>query len=144
MNKAKDTQLPNTSDVVNQQSQVNDNEKNDEHPRFVAAMKEISEYDSLDEVDNDTAFRLLTELLEYGSQEFTTRITRLFQREGELPTELGFTKDNLPVFSLTEYARIFEMTEEEALEDVKKEEIEYGGKFLSFDVNEIHHYERSL
>ena len=142
MNNEKDIQLSDDSDVANQ-SQSNDSTKTDEHPRFVAAMKEISKYGNLDEMDSDTAFRLLSEVIEYGSKEFTTRITRLFQREGELPTELGFTKDNLPVFSLAEYAKIFEVTEEEALEDVKKEEIEHGGKFLSFDVSEIHHYGRN-
>lgn len=63
---------------------MNDNTKNDEHPRFVAAMKEMSEYDSLDEVDSDTAFRLLSELIEYGSPEFAARITKLFQRAGEI------------------------------------------------------------
>lgn len=142
MNNEKDIQLPDNSYITNQ-SQANENTTRDEHPRFIAAMKEISEYDNVDEMDSDTADRLLSEAIEYGSPEFIARIARLWQREGELPTELGFTKDNLPVFSLAEYARIFEVTEEEALEDVKKEEIEYGGKFLSFDVSEIHHYERN-
>lgn len=140
MNNEKDIHLSGDSAVTNQQLKGSDST---EHPRFVAAMKEISEYGNLDEMDSDTAFRLLSEAIEYGSKEFTTRMTKLFQRAGELPTELGFTKDDLPVFSLAEYARIFEMTEEEALEDVKKEEIERGGKFLSFDVSEIHHYERN-
>ena len=144
MNKEKYTQSPDTSDVVNQQFQVNDNTKNDEHPRFIAAMKEISEHESIDTMDSDTAFRLLSEAIEYGSQDFSARITKLFQSAGELPTELGFTEDDLPVFSLTDYAKIFEVTEDKAIEDVKKEEMERGGKFLSFDINEIHHYEQNL
>jgi predicted RND superfamily exporter protein len=144
MNKEKYTQSPDASDVVNQQFQVNDNTKNDEHPRFIAAMKEISEHESIETMHSDTAFRLLSEAIEYGSQDFSARITKLFQSAGELPTELGFTEDNLPVFSLTDYAKIFEVTEDEAIEDVKKEEMKRGGKFLSFDINEIHHYEQNL